>query len=60
MARFLVEPKIKGDLIAGTEGDGTLAYVGKIAEIGDAKRAEVIMSNRARVEHFMTAGASVK
>ena len=38
MARFLVEPKIKGDLIAGTEGDGTLAYVGKIAEIGDAKR----------------------
>ena len=29
-------------------------------EIGDAKRAEVIMSNRARVVHFMAARASVK
>ena len=29
-------------------------------EIGDAKCAEIIRSNRARVEHFMTAGASVK
>ncbi len=29
-------------------------------EIGDAKRAEVIMSNRARVEYFMIARASMK
>ena len=29
-------------------------------EIGDAKRAEVIMSNRARVMHFMATRASVK
>ena len=29
-------------------------------EIGDAKRAEVIMPNRARVKHFMTVMACVK
>ena len=38
MARFLIEPKIKDDLIAGTEGNSNLAYVGKIAEIGNANR----------------------
>ena len=30
--KYIIEPKLKGELIAGTKGEGSLAYVGKIAE----------------------------